>query len=179
MNRWRLAGWFLKCALSPFYGLWLSCVAPVGATSAAGPRKNPSPRSRIRKPTRNSLKTEEEIQTIRFKFTSFASMDFNIQHGGVPRRSRFFYRGFHFDFGPLRVALCSNDTLRLHTRLAVPQQGVCGPISAGPLSRSHNHTRPMRRPPAGRHRKHDSHSLPSQQTIPRTAAYCKSRNNEG
>jgi hypothetical protein len=50
--------------------------------------------------TPNSLKTEEEIQTIRFKFTSFASMDLNIQHGGVPRRSRFFYRGSHFDFGP-------------------------------------------------------------------------------
>ena len=102
-------------------------------------------------------------------------MDFNIQHGGVPRRSRFFYRGFHFDFGPLRVALCSNDTLRLHTRLAVPQQGVCGPISAGPLSRSHNHTRPMRRPPAGRHRKHDSHSKPSRQTIRHTEVYRKLR----
>src|SRR5262245_38816296 len=28
MNRWRLAGWFLKCAFSPFHGLRLSCVAP-------------------------------------------------------------------------------------------------------------------------------------------------------
>jgi hypothetical protein len=91
----------------------------------------------------------------------------------------FFIGGFHFGFGPLRVALCSNDTLRVRTRLAVLQQGVRGRFSAGSLSRSHNHTRPMRRPPAGRHRKHDSHSLSSRQTILRTAAYCKPRNSEG
>ena len=79
--------------------------------------------------------------------------------------------GSLFDFGPLRVALCSNDTLRLYTRLAVLQQGVCGRIPAASHSRSHNHTRPMRRPPAEGHRKHDSHSLFSRQTIRRTAAF--------
>src|SRR5262249_4450737 len=45
-----------------------------------------------------------------------------------------------------------------------------GRISAASLPRSHNHTRPMRRPPTGRHRKQDSHSLSSRQTIRRTAA---------
>jgi hypothetical protein len=94
----------------------------------------------------------------------------------VARRCRFFIGGSHFDFGPLRVALCSNDSLRLHTGLAVLQQGVCRRIPAGSLCRSHSHTKPMRRPPAGRHRKHDSHSLSSRQTICRNAAYCQLRN---